>query len=229
MTTTMPSSLRAPFFRIFCSLSEKSEATAGISRTSRVHRDAQNPIWRPGELPGEPRFHHHHHRHCRRRLLARSLSSNLFDLLLFFFSTPAPFSSPKPLKLHQDVSIPIDNATGAHRGFGFVEFEEESDAAAASLNMEGAELFGRTLRVNQSQSRIGGGSGSNRRDAIWADGDAWNERAETGDEGGAAFKRREVGGGGGSGAAAAVREQQQQQQPPSAPEDPMAAAEAALG
>ena len=42
--------------------------------------------------------------------------------------------------------------------------------------MNDAEFFGRTLRVNQSQSRIGGGA--NKRDAVWADGDAWNERAE---------------------------------------------------
>ena len=93
--------------------------------------------------------------------------------------------------------------------------------------MNDAEFFGRTLRVNQSQSRIGGGA--NKRDAVWADGDAWNERAEADNyaaagggllDASAAFKRQEIGGG-----AAAAREQ------PAAAgaSDPMAAAEAALG
>lgn len=145
---------------------------------------------------------------------------------------PLTFFSSKPTnqknKNEQDVSIPIDNASGSHRGFGFVEFEEEADANAAALNMDAAEFFGRTLRVNQSQSKIGGGG--NKRDAIWADGDAWNERGEAenaaaggggiGLDASAAFKRQ-VGG------AETAREQ-----PPSsvaAANDPMAAAEAALG
>lgn len=34
------------------------------------------------------------------------------------------------------------------RGFGFVEFEEEVDCEAAIENMDGAELFSKTLRCN---------------------------------------------------------------------------------
>ncbi len=39
-------------------------------------------------------------------------------------------------------------ATEKHRGFAFVQFDERSDAADAIDNMNGAELFGRVLKVN---------------------------------------------------------------------------------
>ena len=50
--------------------------------------------------------------------------------------------------LSSDITIPLDLETEAHRGFAFVEFEDVADAAAAMDNMDEAELFGRTLKVN---------------------------------------------------------------------------------
>lgn len=47
-----------------------------------------------------------------------------------------------------DIQIPLDFATQKHRGFAFVEFENAEDAAAAIDNMNDAELFGRTIKVN---------------------------------------------------------------------------------
>ena len=47
-----------------------------------------------------------------------------------------------------DVNMPLDNATGKHRGFGFVEFESPEDAAEAIYNMNNGELNGRVLNVN---------------------------------------------------------------------------------
>lgn len=38
----------------------------------------------------------------------------------------------------KDVSVPIDHATGKHRGFGFIQFEEREDAEAAIDNMHNA-------------------------------------------------------------------------------------------
>ena len=57
----------------------------------------------------------------------------------------------------KDVSLPLDPATGRHRGFAFVEFEDAGDAAAAVDNMNDAELNGRVLRVNVAQGKGGGG------------------------------------------------------------------------
>mmetsp|Transcript_8571 Transcript_8571/g.8697 ORF Transcript_8571/g.8697 Transcript_8571/m.8697 type:complete len:129 (-) Transcript_8571:193-579(-) len=48
----------------------------------------------------------------------------------------------------KEVNIPRDYAENKTRGFGFVDFEEEEDAAAALENMDGAELLGKVIRCN---------------------------------------------------------------------------------
>ena len=60
--------------------------------------------------------------------------------------------------------IVSDRDTGRSRGFGFVEMSEGGDAAIAALN--GAQVGGRTLTVNEAKPReerprggSGGGSG----------------------------------------------------------------------
>lgn len=74
----------------------------------------------------------------------------------------------------KDVSVPLDHATGKHRGFGFVEFEDKDDAAAAIDNMHNAELYGRVLRVNYAQPmKIKGGDKGWASQAVWADADDW--------------------------------------------------------
>ncbi len=60
------------------------------------------------------------------------------------------------------VSIVTDRDTGQARGFGFVEMSDnaEGDRAIAALN--GAELDGRALNVNEARpkaERSGGGGG----------------------------------------------------------------------
>ena len=44
--------------------------------------------------------------------------------------------------------MPIDYENEKHRGFAFIEYETADDAAAAIDNMNDAELFGRSIRVN---------------------------------------------------------------------------------
>ena len=50
--------------------------------------------------------------------------------------------------------IPVDTKTSTHRGFGFVEFDLKEDAMCALDNMNGAELFGRTLKVSIAKPQL---------------------------------------------------------------------------
>jgi RNA recognition motif-containing protein len=55
--------------------------------------------------------------------------------------------------------IATDRDTGRARGFGFVEMSNQTEAQAAIAGLNGAELQGRTLTVNEARPRE---SGSNR-------------------------------------------------------------------
>nr|WJH19511.1 Peptidyl-prolyl cis-trans isomerase E [Euglena gracilis] len=65
-----------------------------------------------------------------------------------------------------DVFIPLDQLKQKHKGFAFVEFELQEDAAAAIENMNGAELFGRVLRVNLARPQLQQHAAQHRK-AIW--------------------------------------------------------------
>ena len=56
----------------------------------------------------------------------------------------------------ESVSIITDRDTGRPRGFGFVEMSR-ADASKAIQNLNGKELGGRPLRVNEAQERTGAG------------------------------------------------------------------------
>jgi RNA recognition motif-containing protein len=51
-----------------------------------------------------------------------------------------------------------DKFTGQAKGFGFVEMPNDEEAKAAIAGLDGKELGGRALRVNESQPKEGGGS-----------------------------------------------------------------------
>ena len=57
------------------------------------------------------------------------------------------------------VSVITDRETGRARGFAFVEMSEESAASDAIRALDGSDMGGRPLRVNEAQDRRGGGGG----------------------------------------------------------------------
>jgi RNA recognition motif-containing protein len=52
-----------------------------------------------------------------------------------------------------DVFLPTDRATGKPRGFAFVEFGSEAEAAEAIRRFHGREVGGRAIRLNMADER----------------------------------------------------------------------------
>lgn len=60
------------------------------------------------------------------------------------------------------VRIITDRETGRSKGFGFIEMSEDTEAQAAIEALNGTEVDGRTLRVNEARPRNEGGRGRGR-------------------------------------------------------------------
>ena len=52
-----------------------------------------------------------------------------------------------------DAKVPTDRETGRPRGFAFVEFAEDDDAQKSITLLNGKDLKGRPLRVNEAENR----------------------------------------------------------------------------
>jgi len=68
-----------------------------------------------------------------------------------------------------EAKVITDRDTGRSRGFGFVTFAQDDDAKTAISKMDGTNLDGKTIKVNEAQEksprgggRSGGGFGSGR-------------------------------------------------------------------
>jgi RNA recognition motif-containing protein len=61
----------------------------------------------------------------------------------------------------ESVRIVTDNVSGRSKGFGFAEFRDEKEAQAAIAGLNGKEVRGRTLNVNEARPKPerGGGRG----------------------------------------------------------------------
>lgn len=65
----------------------------------------------------------------------------------------------------ESASLATDRDTGRSRGFGFVEMSNDSEAEAAIAALNGSEVGGRALTVNEARpkaSGFGGGYGGGR-------------------------------------------------------------------
>jgi RNA recognition motif-containing protein len=59
----------------------------------------------------------------------------------------------------ESVAVITDRETGRPRGFAFVEMASESDAADAISALDGSDVGGRNIKVNEAQDKRGGGGG----------------------------------------------------------------------
>jgi RNA recognition motif-containing protein len=67
-------------------------------------------------------------------------------------------------------SIVTDRDSGQPRGFAFVEMTNDAEANSAINGLNGKDLGGRTLNVNEARPKTagaGGGGGGQRRDKRW--------------------------------------------------------------
>jgi RNA recognition motif-containing protein len=62
----------------------------------------------------------------------------------------------------EDIKLITDRDTGRPRGFGFVEMGSSEDADKAIQALNGYEMDGRQLNVNEARERTGGGGGGRR-------------------------------------------------------------------
>ena len=69
----------------------------------------------------------------------------------------------EPYGVVDRVSIVTDRATGRSKGFGFVEMSNDAEAERAISELNGHELDGRALNVNEARPKenrgFGGGGG----------------------------------------------------------------------
>lgn len=80
-----------------------------------------------------------------------------------------------------DAKVITDRETGRSRGFGFVTFAEDAAADEAMNQMNGAELDGRTINVNEARERAPRGPGM-------GGGGGFRDRGDRGDRGPRRFR-----------------------------------------
>jgi RNA recognition motif-containing protein len=76
----------------------------------------------------------------------------------------------------QSSNIIEDRETGRSRGFGFVEMSSQQEGQAAIAGLNGKEVDGRELKVNEAKpqtDRNGGGGGGGRRGNYGGGGGSW--------------------------------------------------------
>jgi cold-inducible RNA-binding protein len=80
------------------------------------------------------------------------------------------------------VSIMTDRDTGRSRGFGFVEMTNSEDGEKAIAALNGSQLSGRTLNVNEARPKVERGGGGGR--GFGGGGGGGRDRGDRGGRGG---------------------------------------------
>ncbi len=62
----------------------------------------------------------------------------------------------------ESAQVIMDRATNRSRGFGFVEMASDEAAEAAIKKLNGRDIKGRAIRVNEAQARSAGGGRGDR-------------------------------------------------------------------
>jgi RNA recognition motif-containing protein len=88
---------------------------------------------------------------------------NIFVGNLDFAATEASLRSLfEPYGAVERVSLVTDRDTGRSRGFAFVEMTDAAEADRAIAALNGADLDGRALNVNEARPKPQGGGGGGR-------------------------------------------------------------------
>ena len=86
------------------------------------------------------------------------MSSKLFVGGLSWDTNDASLAAAfAPFGTVTEAKVISDRDTGRSRGFGFVTFDAPADAQKAIAEMDGAEIDGRAVRVNQAEDKPRGG------------------------------------------------------------------------
>lgn len=89
--------------------------------------------------------------------------TNIFVGNLAFAATESSVRSLfEPYGNVERVSLITDRDTGRSRGFAFVEMTDAGEAGRAIAALNGTELDGRSLNINEARPKSAGGGGGNR-------------------------------------------------------------------
>jgi cold-inducible RNA-binding protein len=118
----------------------------------------------PSETPRGSCRRHERRQRSRVEVDEFAMGTRLYVGNLSFSTTEAVLESAFAQDGRQvsSVSVVLDRDTGRSRGFAFVEMANEKDAQAAIQALNGMEVDGRALRVNEAEERkprSGGGGG----------------------------------------------------------------------
>jgi len=79
------------------------------------------------------------------KLYVGNLSKQVTDAQLNELATP--FGTPL------SANVATERSTGESKGFGFVEYSSDDEAKAAIAGLDGREVNGQALKVNESRPR----------------------------------------------------------------------------